>query len=171
MLVKPRPNDRANQEATVSTIALRIRAVGPRIVLPVVAALTVGTWSDAAAQTPSTTRAVTAVETVARDYIEGWYTGDMERMDRALHADMVKRIPVVDSLGARLHPISRARMVELTANGGGENPDAVVEIFVDDVSGDIATARVLSPEYLDYLHLARTPEGWKIVNVLFRRRD
>ena len=155
----------------MSRLALRIMAVDPRIVLLAVAALTLSPLSDAAAQTPPASRAAKAVESVARDYIEGWYWGDVERMERALHGDLVKRIPVVDSLGARLHAISRARMVELTAGGGGENPDAVVQIIVDDVSDDIATARVLSPEYLDYLHLARTPEGWKIVNVLFRRRE
>ena len=42
------------------------------------------------------------------------------------------------------------------------------EIAIDDVSDAIAGARVLSPEYLDYLHLVHTPHGWKITNVLFR---
>jgi len=69
-----------------------------------------------------------AVESVARDYIEGWYTGDVERMDRALHDDLVKRIPVSDdsSQAVQLRAVSKARMLELTAGGGGENPDAVV---------------------------------------------
>lgn len=113
------------------------------------------------------------IESVARDYIEGWYTGDVERMDRALHDDLIKRIPVRDdsSQVIQLRPVSKARMLELTTAGGGENPDAVMEIFVDDVSTDIATARVISPDYLDYLHLAKTEDGWKIVNVLFHARD
>jgi hypothetical protein len=93
-------------------------------------------------------------------------------MDRALHSDLVKRIPVKDSLGGvQLRAVSKTRMLELTANGGGENPEAAVEIQVDEVMNDIATARVLSPEYLDYLHLAKTPDGWQIVNVLFRMRN
>jgi Putative lumazine-binding len=116
---------------------------------------------------------VQAVEAVARDYIEGWYTGDAARMDRALHEDLVKRMPVREGSpeAVRLHPVSKARMVELTAGGGGENPDADFEIVVYDAATDIATARVASPEYLDYLHLAKTDDGWKIVNVLFRVRD
>jgi len=114
-----------------------------------------------------------AVESVARDYIEGWYTGDVERMDRALHDDLVKRIPVSDdsSQAVQLRAVSKARMLELTAGGGGENPDAVVEIVVDDISTDIASARVVSPDYLDYLQLAKTKDGWKIVNVLFHARE
>jgi hypothetical protein len=70
-----------------------------------------------------------------------------------------------------LHPVSKARMLELTAEGGGRNPEARFEIVVQDVSADIASASVSSPEYLDYLHLAKTPDGWKIVNVLFRTRE
>lgn len=111
------------------------------------------------------------IESIARDYIEGWYTGNVERMDRALHSELVKRITVNDEPPgeSRLHSVSRARMLELTAEDGGEDPDADFEIFIDDVSTDIATARVVSPEYVDYLHLARTAGGWKIVHVLFRK--
>lgn len=114
-----------------------------------------------------------AVEAIVRDYIEGWYTGDVDRMDRALHADLVKRMPVSEdsSEAVQLHQVSKETMVELAAGGGGKNPEAAVEIFVDDVSTDIASARVASPEYLDYLHLAKTEEGWKIVNVLFHALD
>ena len=59
-------------------------------------------------------------------------------------------------------------MVELTAGGGGESPGAEYEIEVHHVSGPIATARVRSLEYLDYVHLVDTDDGWKIANILFR---
>ena len=110
------------------------------------------------------------VEAAARDYIEGWYTGDVERMDRALHAELSKRIQD-DGDPSSFRVVSKNRMLRLTANGGGDDPDADFEIVVDDVSADIATVRVLSPEYVDYLHLAKTSNGWKIVNVLFRNLD
>jgi hypothetical protein len=111
-----------------------------------------------------------AVETTARDYIEGWYTGDVERMDHALHAELVKRVAGDDDPDS-LRQVTKARMIALTTEGGGDNPDAEFEILIDGISDDIATARVVSPEYVDYLHLARTTDGWKIVNVLFRTRD
>ena len=62
-----------------------------------------------------------AVEAAARDYIEGWYTGNAERMERSLHDDLVKRTPVErDGSGASaLRMVSKARMVELTTAGGG----------------------------------------------------
>ncbi len=116
--------------------------------------------------------AKTAVENALRDYIEGWYKADTVRMDRSLHDELVKRIPIRDSSGhdVMLRMVQKSRMVELTGKGGGESPDAEYQIFVDDIEKDIATARVLSIEYLDYLHLVKTNAGWQIVNILFRRR-
>ncbi len=112
------------------------------------------------------------IEAVLRDYIEGWYGGDTERMDRALHDDLVKRIPVIDDQGeAGLRPVTKQRMVDMTAEGGGKMTDPAYEIYVDEVAGDIATARLLSPEYLDFVHLAKTSDGWKMVNVLFHMRE
>ena len=116
---------------------------------------------------------VAAIEAVAADYIEGWYTGDAARMDRALHDELAKRTIVQDDeTGVRsFRTVSKERLVEMTAAGGGEDPEAAYEITVDDISGDIATARTVSPEYIDYLHLVRTPDGWKIAGVLFRIRE
>ena len=57
-----------------------------------------------------------AVEATARDYVEGWYWGDAQRIDRALHDDLVKRLPD-SSLPPRtdqLRSWSKAEMVELT---------------------------------------------------------
>ena len=108
------------------------------------------------------------IDAVVRDYVEGWYAGDVERMDRCLHAELVKRIPEdPDSL----REVTKARMLELTSGGGGDAPDPYMEVEIDDVSTDIAAARVLSPEYLDYLHLVRTSSGWKIANVVFCNRS
>ena len=117
-------------------------------------------------------RDVAAVEAAAADYIEGWYRGDIARMDRALHDDLAKRILVVDEATgeAAFRVVTKARMMEMTASGGGEQADPEFEVFVDGISGDIAAARTVSPEYVDYLHLTRTPDGWKIANVLFRMR-
>jgi len=115
---------------------------------------------------------VAAIEAVAADYIDGWYSGDVARMNRALHDDLVKRIMVPDegSGSVVLRAVSKERMVEMTASGGGEDPDPEFEVTVDDISEDIATARAVSPEYVDYLQLVRTSGGWKIANVLFRTR-
>lgn len=37
-----------------------------------------------------------AITRAAMDYAEGWYTGDPDRMRRALHPDLIKRTIVGD---------------------------------------------------------------------------
>lgn len=115
---------------------------------------------------------VAAIEAVAADYIEGWYRGDEGRMERALHADLVKRTMVVGEGfdDPSFRAVSKDRMMEMTAQGGGDDPDSTFEVTVDDISGDMAAARTVSKEYVDYLQLVKTPKGWKIANVLFRMR-
>jgi hypothetical protein len=114
------------------------------------------------------------VRAIVLDYIEGWYTADAERMERSLHDDLVKRTPLGgnEAEEAELRAISKERMVELTSSGGGsEVADPAIEVFVDDVSDDIACARTVCSDFVDYMQLARTPDGWKIANILFRNID
>jgi hypothetical protein len=107
-----------------------------------------------------------AVEATARDYFEGWYDGDVERMQRALHPELAKRTQEGDG-GVRT--TSRERMLELTAAGEGraDGADRTLEITVVDVHGDIATVVVRSAVYREYVHLVRTEDGWRIVNALW----
>ena len=108
------------------------------------------------------------------DYYEGWFDGDAVRMERALHADLAKRALWLDADGGEvLRTTSAARMVELTAEGAGvaDGSDPQIEIRIDDVHGAIATVSARSAVYVDYLHLARTQAGWKIVNALWAWTD
>ena len=48
---------------------------------------------NAGAQTASVSEAdQAAIKQTALDYVEGWYEGNAERMERALHPDLAKRI-------------------------------------------------------------------------------
>ena len=112
-----------------------------------------------------------AVRAVALDYIEGWYDGDAEPMDRSLHDELVKRTQLNggESAATDLRSVTKARMVELTAAGGGTDvAEPGIEVFVDDVSDDIACARTVCADFVDYLQLVKTSDGWKIANILFR---
>ena len=106
------------------------------------------------------------------DYFEGWFTGDPGRMDRALHPDLVKRgVGTGDT--ASLGITTKARMVELTAAGEGRADvgDGTIDVTLADIRGDIATVIVRGGVYHEYLHLVRTPDGWKIANALWRFAD
>ena len=114
-----------------------------------------------------------AVEATARDYIDGWYAGNAGRMSHSLHDHLVKRILNPDGTGPddELRTVSKERMVALTSDGGGADPAAESVVVVDAVSETIATARVMSPDYVDYLQLLKTDSGWKMVNIVFHPRS
>jgi hypothetical protein len=107
---------------------------------------------------------VEAVEAAATEYFDAWFDGDGERMARILHPDLCKR-RVRESLAF----VTREQMVEWTAAGEGvpETADRTLHVVVLDVYGDIASVRVRSAEYYEYLHLVRTDNGWKIANALY----
>ena len=111
----------------------------------------------------------------ALDYFEGWFDGDAERMERALHPELAKRPGRVDhSVSGELGTLTAQQMIERTAEGVGKTrdvPDRRIEVQVVDVFGDIASATVRSAVYHEYLHLVRTPAGWKIVNALWQWRE
>jgi hypothetical protein len=100
------------------------------------------------------------------DYFEGWFDGDADRMERALHPQLAKR-----SLGnGALDEDTAPQMIEATAQGRGRRRDPGerrIDIDVVEVHGPIATVVVYSNVYREYLHLGRMEEGWKIVNTLW----
>jgi hypothetical protein len=106
-----------------------------------------------------------AVVATVLDYFEGWFEGDAERMERALHPALAKR-------GPELRTVTKEQMVAWTDAGEGKavdpGPGRRIDVSVVDVHGDIASAVVDSDVYREYLHLARTDDGWKIVNALWQ---
>jgi hypothetical protein len=104
------------------------------------------------------------IQTV-HDYFEGWYDGDVARMDRALHPELVKRSPA-EGLEAI---VTKDQMLKGTAEGEGTKvaADRRLEIDIADVCGDIASVVVRSAPYREYLHLVRTGDGWRIANGLW----
>jgi Putative lumazine-binding len=105
-----------------------------------------------------------AIVATALDYFEGWFDGDVERMERALHPELAKR-------GPELGTATKGQMVAWTAEGEGTaedpGPGRRIDVSVVDVHGNIASAVVHSDVYREYLHLVRTDGGWKIVNALW----
>jgi hypothetical protein len=118
--------------------------------------------------TPTQTERELITQTVL-DYYEGWYDADIARMDRALHPDLVKRSSAREQ-GAVLSYITKKQMIDMTAHGEGkaDSSDRRLDIEIEDVSENIATVTVTTSVYHEYLHLVRTPDGWKIANALFR---
>jgi hypothetical protein len=116
------------------------------------------------------TRAILATVT---DYWEGWFEGDAERMERALEPGLTKTGVGIDPSGGLTVAVMTAQdMIGWTRDGVGpaERPaDPTFEVTIDDIHHRIATVTVRSRIYREYLHLVRTPSGWRIVDALYMR--
>lgn len=114
-----------------------------------------------------------AIKQAALDYIEGWYEGDAERMERALHPDLSKKgVQILPKTGRTVFSYASASMmVEYTKAGLGKNPDKKqkIEVVILDVFKNTASVKTVSPDFVDYLHLAKYNGEWKIVNVLWEK--
>lgn len=114
------------------------------------------------------TSAETAIVNAVLDYFEGWFDGDVARMERALHPGLAKR--ALEQDGRTLNETTAEWMIDATARAVGRERDPGdrgIEVEVVDVYGTIANATVRSAVYREYVQLVRTPEGWKIVNTLW----
>jgi Putative lumazine-binding len=112
-----------------------------------------------------------AIVRVALDYFEGWFDGDAARMERTLHPDLAKRSPDDAPGPGELEQLTAREMVEATAKGVGKTrdvPDRGIEVEVEHVHREIANVTVRCAVYVEYLHLVRTHQGWKIVNALWQ---
>jgi len=112
-----------------------------------------------------------AIKQTALDYIEGWYEGDAERMERALHPELAKRIVRTNAQGqSRLDQMSAMTLVMYTRRGGGKQTPKEKQqkdVTILDVFENAACAKVIASEWVDYLQLARSNGRWVIVNVLW----
>lgn len=129
----------------------------------------------AASRAPAQSAADTAaIRQTALDYIEGWYEGNAERMERAVHPDLAKRIINTDQRGRNvLGHQSAMTLVQNTRRGGGkETPVAQQrkDVRILDVFGNTASVRVDASGWIDYMHIAKWNGRWVIVNVLWENR-
>ena len=111
----------------------------------------------------------TAIKATILDYYESWGTANPARMERALHPDLAKRALMPD--GRSLDQDTASSMVAWTARGDGRKQagDRIVELVFHDIEDSMAAVKVRTNVYLEYLHLVRLPDGWKILNALWRR--
>ena len=109
-----------------------------------------------------------AVEATVVNYIEAYYAGDASRMAATLHPQYLKHVidgdrPIREKTGAD--------MVEaIRSQGAADLPTAekTEKVSVMDISGDIASAKLVTPGWTDYLTLAKSNGHWKILSVVQR---
>ena len=125
----------------------------------------------ASAQTPSDADKE-AIKQTALDYIEGWYEGNAERMERALHPELAKRIVRTDPKSGKsnLGQMSAMTLVQYTRSGGGKQTPKEKQqkdVTILDVFENAASVKVVASNWIDYLQMAKWNGHWVIVNVLW----
>jgi Putative lumazine-binding len=113
-----------------------------------------------------------AIKQTALDYIEGWYEGNAERMERALHPELAKRIVVTDPRSGRSRLDQMGAMtLTLGTRSRASNPTPKEkrqsDVTVLDVFENAASVKVVATDWIDYLHVAKFNGRWVIVNVLW----
>ena len=124
--------------------------------------------TEARAQSPAD---AAAIRQTALDYIEGWYEGNAERMERALHPELAKRIVRTNKEGqSSLGQMSAMSLVLGTRRGGGKQTPKEKQqkdVTILDVFENAASVKIVASDWVDYLHMAKTGGRWVIVNVLW----
>lgn len=125
--------------------------------------------ATAAAQTAADTA---GIREAALNYGEGWYEGSPERMAKAVHPELVKRIVGFDTVTKKslIQNMGFTHLMNNTRRGGGKStPVTQQEKRVDiyDIFGNTAVARLTMSTWIDYMQLARIDGKWIIVNVLW----
>ena len=112
-----------------------------------------------------------AVSATVTNYIEAYYIGDAARMQRTLHPHYLKQkihgdIPVREQTGPQL-------VRDVRDGGGTRVPQAqrTEQVNVLDVAGNIASAKLVTPGWTDYMTLEKVNGEWKILSVVQRFDD
>lgn len=112
-----------------------------------------------------------AIKETTLNYIEGWYEGNPERMEKALHSDLTKRgVQVLPQTGNTiLGYASKSNMVEYTRAGFGKLPpeERNIQVKILDIDGNMASVKAISVKFIDYIQMAKCDGKWLIVNVLW----
>ena len=119
-----------------------------------------------------------AIEKACRDYVEGWVTGNADRVAQGISPELVKRTVSLDKEGASFtNNMSASLLIMITKmNKEGVKakdlePDKPfsLDVRIYDISGDFALARTANTKYgfFDYCQLAKFNGEWKIINVLW----
>ena len=132
-------------------------------------------FAQAPAATASTADDEAAIKATALNYVEGWYEGSAERMSKALHPDLAKRIARVDKNTGKteVRSMTAAQLIEAAGKGGGKNTPADQQrkdVKILDRFENMALVRADMAGWVDYMQIAKVDGEWKIINVLWQLR-
>jgi len=109
------------------------------------------------------------ITAAALDYMKSWYSGEAFRMERALHPELAKRAYLPGSDGKpEISRLTAPELIERVRAGRGRSEtDHRAEVQILDIFGRAASVRARMSGWVDYMHLTKIGDDWKIINVLW----
>jgi hypothetical protein len=107
------------------------------------------------------------IRAAALDYIAGVLEANPARMERCLHPELVKRA-YLPGIGGKpqLSHISALVMVQ-AARTWSATPDREATVAILDRYEGAACVRTTFDEWIDYMHVVKVGDEWKIIHVLW----
>lgn len=111
----------------------------------------------------------------AMDYMEGAVTANADRVARGVHEELNKVVVgTMEQTGKQMLSYNTHTTLVEFVRGAGErfaDVDKSVDVTIFDFGNDIAAARAVGAQWYDMLQLAKINDEWRIVNVLWARRQ
>lgn len=123
------------------------------------------------AQVGVTQADIDAITEAAHDYLAGFLSGDAPRHLGSYHPEAIKRRFTEDEHGVfGINTLSPQTMADFAARQTPTDPGDY-EIVIDAVYNDIATVRVYSNWWVDFLHVVKARGAWKLFHVTWYPRQ
>lgn len=113
-----------------------------------------------------------AIRGTITNYIEGYYTGDASRMERSLHPHYLKHTISGSNGKLKMTEWTGLQMVQdVRSHAPSPMSERKKEITVLDIAGDVASAKLVTNHWVDYMTLSKWNGEWKIVSVVLRETE
>ena len=131
------------------------------------------------AEQTSAGRSVSSDEQLIRqavmDYTDAWYEQDAEKGKNSLHPDLVKRIVQTDAESGQdfLELMSAEKLADRWRSGDGKKTpkeDQWKKISILDRFGKMASVKLETAGWVDFMQLAKYDGRWLIINILWERK-
>jgi len=115
-----------------------------------------------------------SVRAAVLDYVEAIYQVEPERIERSV-SPTLRKVGYWYNNGSTVYSeseMSYDQLMELAAswNASGRVPhDSRKDIEIYDVLDQTATAKLTATWGIDYMHLAKVDDTWKIMNIVWQR--
>lgn len=109
-----------------------------------------------------------AVRATVTNYIEAYYTGDARRMEQTLDPHYLKHV-IHGNIPMR-EKTAPEMLEEVRTHGIPDIPQTqrTEQVIVLDVARNIASAKLVTPGWMDYVTLAKSGGEWKILSIVQR---